>query len=608
MASIHRELGSKILALALAAILSAAASAVAGVNQWTALGPDGATVLDVLVDPDEPSRVLLGTPSGVYGSADGGRSWELLSDLPAEVLARSRQDRTLFAAVGEGVYKSDDGGATWTGPLNPIIAPPAFQRISDLVVDPLDGDTVMAFGIAGRLIGLGASLQVTHDGGVTWTRQSLPSPEAAEIVVDPRTPTTVLFAGLGIFRSRDGGATWEEVLEGFAGEFDVRSLSQLAIAPSDPRFLYASANVDDGFIPFRLWKSTDGGDTWEVPSADLDGVAVRDLAVAPDDPLTVYAATSDRVFAPATGAVYVSHDGAVTWELLGADLALPVQSLSVNPLFPRTLYAGTEDAGVYKLTRSVAGGCAPGEALCVGDGRFHVEAAWEDFQQRRGLGRPMPLTSDTGYLWFFDDDNVEVMVKVLDGRGDNGHFWVFFGALSNVGYTLQVTDTVEERVRTYRNPPRRFASFGDIMAFPAGEAGTSTAAPSKSLPSRSLPRPSAIFGCGDLTPNALCFDDRFELTVSWRDFAGRTGIGMPVTLTGDSGYFWFFDSDNVELIVKVLDGRGTNGHFWVFYGALSNVEFTLEVEDLVTGESRTYFNPLGTFASVGDVEALPDGL
>jgi hypothetical protein len=61
----------------------------------------------------------------------------------------------------------------------------------------------------------------------------------------------------------------------------------------------------------------------------------------------------------------------------------------------------------------------------------------------------------------------------------------------------------------------------------------------------------------------------------------------------------------VEVVVKVLDGRAINGHFWVFYGSLSNVEFTLQVTDVVTGESRIYFNPLGTFASVGDIEAVP---
>ena len=54
----------------------------------------------------------------------------------------------------------------------------------------------------------------------------------------------------------------------------------------------------------------------------------------------------------------------------------------------------------------------------------------------------------------------------------------------------------------------------------------------------------------------------------------------------------------------MLDARSVNDHFWVFYGALSNVEFTIRVTDTATGAVRTYRNPSGTFASRGDVEAF----
>ncbi len=103
----------------------------------------------------------------------------------------------------------------------------------------------------------------------------------------------------------------------------------------------------------------------------------------------------------------------------------------------------------------------------------------------------------------------------------------------------------------------------------------------------------------------LCLrDGRFRVESSWRDFTGNTGTGQAAALTADTGTFWFFDSANVELMVKVLDGRPLNGHFWVFYGALSNVEFSLVVTDTVTRRTKTYFNPSGNFASVGDTEAL----
>ena len=57
----------------------------------------------------------------------------------------------------------------------------------------------------------------------------------------------------------------------------------------------------------------------------------------------------------------------------------------------------------------------------------------------------------------------------------------------------------------------------------------------------------------------------------------------------------------------MLDGRAVNGHHWVFYGALSNVEYTITVTDHETGEMRPYFNPLGVFGSLGDTEAFFGG-
>ena len=100
-------------------------------------------------------------------------------------------------------------------------------------------------------------------------------------------------------------------------------------------------------------------------------------------------------------------------------------------------------------------------------------------------------------------------------------------------------------------------------------------------------------------------DERFRIEVEWTDFQGNSGFGRPIPETDDSGLFWFFNPDNVELVVKALDGRGVNGQFWFFYGALSNVEYTITVTDTATGDVATYFNPSGTFASRGDTTAFP---
>ena len=60
----------------------------------------------------------------------------------------------------------------------------------------------------------------------------------------------------------------------------------------------------------------------------------------------------------------------------------------------------------------------------------------------------------------------------------------------------------------------------------------------------------------------------------------------------------------MEVIVKIVDGRTVNGKFWVFYGALSNLEYTLTVTDSVTGATRTYHNPAGHLASAADTNAF----
>jgi hypothetical protein len=97
---------------------------------------------------------------------------------------------------------------------------------------------------------------------------------------------------------------------------------------------------------------------------------------------------------------------------------------------------------------------------------------------------------------------------------------------------------------------------------------------------------------------------RFSVTVAWRTPQGATGAGAALAAGDRTGLFWFFREDNLELVVKALDGSGINGHWWFFYGALSDVEYTITVTDTVTGAVRTYHNPPGQMASRADTEAF----
>jgi hypothetical protein len=110
--------------------------------------------------------------------------------------------------------------------------------------------------------------------------------------------------------------------------------------------------------------------------------------------------------------------------------------------------------------------CVPsGTHLCLNEGRFQVEARWTA-NGRTEDARAVPLTSDTGYFWFFDETNVEMVVKVLNGCVVNQRFWVYAGGLTDVRVRLTVTDTRNGAVKTYENPQRTpFQPIQDSDAF-----------------------------------------------------------------------------------------------------------------------------------------------
>ena len=266
-------------------------------------------------------------------------------------------------------------------------------------------------------------------------------------------------------------------------------------------------------------------------------------------------------------------------------------------------------AAAAALKVSVIRNCeADDTTLCLSGGRFKVKARWKVSAASEGIGHAVPMTSDTGYFWFFGANNVEVVTKVLDARAFNKSFWVFYGALSNVEYWITVTDTITGSAKTYHNPASRVASVADTSAFVVGEtaqrssAAGEIASESEADPPAGQPfEQSALGACGG---TVLCLDQgRFKVSVSWQTATGA-GMGSAVPLTTDTGYFWFFDKSNVELVIKVLDGRAFNGKFWLFYGALSDVEYTVTVTDTFTGQVRTYHNPAHKLASVADTSAF----
>ncbi|MCP4546541.1 MAG: hypothetical protein GY835_08770 [bacterium] len=100
--------------------------------------------------------------------------------------------------------------------------------------------------------------------------------------------------------------------------------------------------------------------------------------------------------------------------------------------------------------------------------------------------------------------------------------------------------------------------------------------------------------CNDTAQNLCLNEGRFGVAVDWYDFHGNSGVGRALEYrAADSGIFWFFNDDNWEMLVKVLDGCAINGHYWVFSAATTNVGYTLYVSDTLTGVRLQYTNPLG---------------
>jgi hypothetical protein len=105
----------------------------------------------------------------------------------------------------------------------------------------------------------------------------------------------------------------------------------------------------------------------------------------------------------------------------------------------------------------------------------------------------------------------------------------------------------------------------------------------------------------------LCLNGgRFQVRAQWTASGGNTGPGQAVSMTNDTGYFWFFGADNVELVVKVLNGCALqNPSYWVFASGLTNVGVDLTVTDIQTGTTKTYHNPVNQpFVAIQDTGAF----
>jgi MYXO-CTERM domain-containing protein len=419
-----------------------------GVPSWEPRGPSPANVATsgltglntssgrataVAIDPSKPSTIYLGTAQGgVWKSIDSGASWTpLTDDQPSLAIGFLFLDpgapETIYVGTGEGhggsisyagrgLLKSTDGGKTWTRP-----AGERFTGVSIIKIAASKDGKRLYLGTTFDAAGVGycnntyfdkpdQGLFASDDGGATW--QLLFSGSIADFELDTSGPASVLYLApykQGVWRLVDDGSA--PVKLPFPDETTTPAAArvELALAPSDPKVLYASPSLlVDGLARGSLYLSKDGGESWaEIPGApdhcleqcDYDNA----VAVHPQDPGTVYFGGSlcavwkltgglspEPVFSPVSlpgkqcdapesiwfeGSVHpdlhaiafapdnpeivyvasdggfgVSKDGGATWTSPNEGLAtLQFYSACLHPTNPKILLGGTQDNG-YLLT------------------------------------------------------------------------------------------------------------------------------------------------------------------------------------------------------------------------------------------------------------------
>lgn len=263
-------------------------------TDWEFFGPSniGGRVVDMAIDPQVEDQVFIAAASGgIWRSADAGATFETAwpdDGVQGMGSVAMTSDGVLFAGTGEaqpgggsityggnGIYRSTDRGETWEN-----VGLADSYAIARLAIDATDEDRIFA-AAAGNLFTPGGErgVYLSEDGGDTWEQVLAPLNDttgATEVVIDPQNPDRVYAAmwdhlrqpqqrtyggpGSSLWRSDDGGQTWERMTNGLPTDAD-QGRWGFAVAPSDPDRLYAYVGTAIG--PFRaFYRSDDGGDSW----------------------------------------------------------------------------------------------------------------------------------------------------------------------------------------------------------------------------------------------------------------------------------------------------------------------------------------------------------
>jgi photosystem II stability/assembly factor-like uncharacterized protein len=342
--------------------------------RWRNIGPyRGGRTRAVCGVPSQTNIFYMGPVNGgVFKSIDYGRTWRSIFDdqptasIGAIAVAPSNPSVIYVGSgeglhrpdlsVGDGVYKSTDAGKTWAH-----LGLHDGQQIAQLSVDPKDPNHVFV-AVAGHPYGPNEERGIyrSFDGGKTFEKVLYDDENvgASDVQIDPSNPAIVYAAlwesregpwengvfngdGGGIFKSVDGGKTWRQLTKGLPARI---VQANLAIAPSAPKTLFAAVRTK---TIAKLYRSDDGGETWRGTTDDSRpglGIGGGDLPVVRFDP------KNPQIIYSASVVCWKSTDGGKTWDgWRGAPGGDDYQNIWINPNNPDIILLGSDQGAIVTV-------------------------------------------------------------------------------------------------------------------------------------------------------------------------------------------------------------------------------------------------------------------
>ena len=345
--------------------------------RWRCIGPfRGGRTVGAAGIPDQPNVFFIGVNNGgVWKTTDAGRVWTPIFDgQPTQsvgAIAVAPSDPSVLyvgsgeglqrpdLSVGDGIYRSTDGGKTWRH-----LGLRDGQQISALAVDPRDPRRVFA-AVLGHPYGPNVERGIfrSKDGGETWEKVLYRDENtgAVAVVLDPKNPD-ILYAdlwaarqapwevgasfngpGSGLYKSTDGGSSWNRLERGLPTIAQGLGRIGVAVAPSDSSRLYAQVDADSSHG--GTYRSDDAGASWRRVNSETRvwgrGGDFAEVKVHPANPDVVFAANTST---------YRSDDGGRTFTAIkGAPGGDDYHTIWINPLHPEILLIAADQGATITV-------------------------------------------------------------------------------------------------------------------------------------------------------------------------------------------------------------------------------------------------------------------